>query len=160
METRSRPTRCWPRLKRELKKTRAEMLQIALPLHKQYFPDHDDHASLGPQERENKIIGEVLHKISDDHPKRDDLMQTVKDDLVGIRQFIIDKKIVSLKSRDNLKVIRDAALHARHLFGRRASTPRRRSIRMPRRSTGSRPSIRRRPKTTPSRSCASTTTGC
>jgi uncharacterized protein (DUF885 family) len=90
---------------RELKKTRSEMLQIALPLHKQYFPQHDDHASLGAQERENKVIGEVLQKISEDRPKRDDLMQTVKDDLVGIRQFIIDKKIVSLKSRDNLKVI-------------------------------------------------------
>ncbi len=90
---------------RELKKTRAEMLQIALPLHKQYFPDHDDHATLGPQERENKVIGEVLRRISDDRPKRDDLMQTVKDDLAGIQQFIVDKKIVSLKSRDNLKVI-------------------------------------------------------
>jgi len=89
----------------ELKKTRAEMLQIALPLHKQYFPDHDDHASLSPQERENKVIGEVLQRIADDHPKRDDLMQTVKDDIAGIRQFIVDKKIVSLKSRDNLKVI-------------------------------------------------------
>src|SRR5207249_3157591 len=89
----------------ELKKTRAEMLQIALPLHKQYFPDHDDHASLSAQERENKVIGEVLQRISDDHPKRDDLVQTVKDDLASIRQFIIDKKIVSLKSRDNLKVI-------------------------------------------------------
>jgi uncharacterized protein (DUF885 family) len=51
------------------------------------------------------MIGEVLRKISDDHPRRDDLMQTAKDDLVGIRQFIVDKKIVSLKSRDNLKVI-------------------------------------------------------
>jgi uncharacterized protein (DUF885 family) len=90
---------------RELRKTRAEMLQIALPLHKQYFPDHDDHASLGPQERENKVIGEVLRRISEDRPERDDLMQTVKDDLAGVRQFIIDKKIVSLKSRDNLKVI-------------------------------------------------------
>jgi uncharacterized protein (DUF885 family) len=90
---------------RELKKTRAEMLQIALPLHKQYFPDHDDHASLSPQDRENKVIGEVLRRISEDRPKRDDLMQTIKDDLAGIRQFIIDKKIVSLKSRDNLKVI-------------------------------------------------------
>ena len=89
----------------ELKKTRAEMLQIALPLHKQYFPDHDDHASLSAQDRENKVIGEVLQRISEDHPKRDDLMQTVKDDLASIRQFIIDKKIVSLKSRDNLKVI-------------------------------------------------------
>ena len=47
----------------------------------------------------------MLKKIADDHPDRDDLMQTANDDLVGIRQFIIDKKIVSLKSRDNLKVI-------------------------------------------------------
>jgi uncharacterized protein (DUF885 family) len=76
-----------------------------LPLHQQYFPDHDDHASLSPQERENKVIGEVLKKISDDHPKRDDLIPTIKDDLAGIRQFIVDKKIVSLKARDNLKVI-------------------------------------------------------
>jgi uncharacterized protein (DUF885 family) len=89
----------------ELTKTRSEMLQIALPLHKQYYPDHNDHASLSQQERENKVIGEVLQKISEDHPKRDDLMQAVNDDLAGIRQFIVDKKIVSLKSRDNLKVI-------------------------------------------------------
>ena len=105
METPVTPDQVLSEAEAELKKTRAEMLQIALPLHKQYFPDHDDHGGLSPQERENKVIGEVLHKISDDRPKRDDLMQTVKDDLVGIRQFIIDKKIVSLKSRDNLKVI-------------------------------------------------------
>jgi uncharacterized protein (DUF885 family) len=105
METPVTPDQILADAEGELKKTRAEMLQIALPLHKQYFPDHDDHASLSPQERENKVIGEVLQKISDDHPKRDELMQTVKDDLAGIRQFIIDKKIVSLKSRDNLKVI-------------------------------------------------------
>lgn len=105
METSITPEQVLADAERELKKTRAEMLQLALPLHKQYFPDHDDHANLSPQERENKIIGEVLGKIADDHPKRDELMQTVKEDLVGIRQFIIDKKIVSLKSRDNLKVI-------------------------------------------------------
>jgi uncharacterized protein (DUF885 family) len=105
METPISPDQILGDAEHELAKTRSEMLQIALPLHKEYFPDHGDHASLSSQERENKVIGEVLQKISDDHPKRDELMQTVKDDLVGIRQFIIDKKIVSLKSRDNLKVI-------------------------------------------------------
>ena len=105
METPVTPEEALAAAEDALKKTRAEMLAIALPLHRQYFPDHDEHAGLAPQERENKIIGEVLHRISDDHPKRDDLMQTVKDDLTGIRQFIIDKKIVSLKARDNLKVI-------------------------------------------------------
>jgi uncharacterized protein (DUF885 family) len=105
METPVTPDQVLADAERELNKTRAEMLEIALPLHKQYFPDHDDHASLGPRERENKVIGEVLQKISEDRPSRDDLLPTVKDDLAGIRQFIIDKKIVSLKSRDNLKVI-------------------------------------------------------
>ena len=105
METPVTPDQVLADAELELKKTRAEMLQIALPLHKQYFPDHDDHGSLAPQERENKVIGEVLQKISEDRPKRDDLMPTVKDDLAGIRQFIIDKKVVSMKSRDNLKVI-------------------------------------------------------
>jgi uncharacterized protein (DUF885 family) len=105
METDITPDQVLADAERDFKKTRAEMLELALPLHKQYYPDHDDHASLTPQQRENTIISEVLKKISDDHPKRDDLIQTAKDDLVGIRQFIIDKKIVSLKSRDNLKVI-------------------------------------------------------
>ena len=105
METEITPEQVFTEAQSAFNKTRAEMLQLALPLHKQHYPDHDDHASLGEKERENKIISEVLQKIADDHPKRDDLMQTAKDDLIGIRQFIIDKKIVSLKSRDNLKVI-------------------------------------------------------
>jgi uncharacterized protein (DUF885 family) len=105
METPVSPDQVLADAERELAKTRADMLQIALPLHKQYFADHDDHSDLDPKERENRVIGEVLQKISDQHPRRDDLMQTVKDDLVGIRQFIVAKDIVSLTSRDNLKVI-------------------------------------------------------
>lgn len=105
METDITPDQVLAEAQEAFSKTRAEMLQLALPLHKQYYPDHDEHTNLGQQERENKIISEVLSKIAEDHPKRDDLMQTAKDDLSGIRQFIIDKKIVSLKSRDNLKVI-------------------------------------------------------
>jgi uncharacterized protein (DUF885 family) len=89
----------------ELKSVRVEMLGIALPLHKQMYPDHGDHSELNGNERENKVISEVLAKISDDRPQRDQLMDTIKADLAGIRQFIIDHKIVSLQARDNLKVI-------------------------------------------------------
>jgi uncharacterized protein (DUF885 family) len=105
METDITPEQLLASAESESRKTRAEMLQLALPLHKQYYPDHDDHASLAQQDHENKIISEVLQKIAEDHPNRNALLETAKDDLVGIRQFIIDKKIVSLKSRDNLKVI-------------------------------------------------------
>lgn len=105
METDITPDQVLAEAEAAFRKTRAEMLDLALPLHKQWFPDHDDHASPGQQKRENIILSEVLNKIADDHPKREELMQTAKDDLLGIRQFIIDKKIVSLKSRANLKVI-------------------------------------------------------
>jgi len=105
METDLTPEQLLSDAESEFRKTRAEMLQLALPLHKQYYPDHDEHAALAAQERENKIIGEVLQKIAEDHPDRNALLETAREDLVGIRQFIIDKKIVTLKSRDNLKVI-------------------------------------------------------
>lgn len=105
MQTDITPEQLLTEAETEFRKTRAEMLQLALPLHKQYYPDHVDHASLAEQERENKIISEVLQKIAEDHPNRNALIETAREDLVGIRQFIIDKKIVTLKSRDNLKVI-------------------------------------------------------
>jgi uncharacterized protein (DUF885 family) len=89
----------------QLKQVRAEMLQIALPLYKQMYPGQDDYANLPTEERENRIIGAVLNKISDEHPQPDQLMNVIKGDVVTIRQFIVDKKIVTLSNRDNLKVI-------------------------------------------------------
>ena len=105
METEITPEQLLSQAESEFKKRRAEMLELALPLHKRYYPDHDAHSTLSQQDRENKIIGEVLRKIADDHPNPNALLETAREDLAGIRQFIVDKKIVSLKSRDNLKVI-------------------------------------------------------
>jgi uncharacterized protein (DUF885 family) len=105
METPVTPEEVLADAERDMKAVRAEMLQIALPLHAKMYPDHGDHADLGVHERENLIIGEVLQRISDQHPRRDQLQQTIEADLAGITQFIREKKIVSLSSRDNLKVI-------------------------------------------------------
>ena len=105
METDITPDQLLAEARQAFDKTRDEMFSLALPLHKQYYPDHSDHADLNAHDRENRIISEVLAKIADDHPSRNDLIPVAQDDLVGIRRFIIDKKIVSLTSRDNLKVI-------------------------------------------------------
>ncbi len=105
METPVTPEQVLADAEVQLNQTRAEMLQIALPLHKQMYPEHTDHSDLSPHDRENTIIREVLDKIADDHTTRDQLMNTVESDLVGIRKFIVDNKIVTLESRDNLKVI-------------------------------------------------------
>jgi uncharacterized protein (DUF885 family) len=105
METSIEPAQLLADAEAGLTKTRAEMLQLALPLYKQMFPGQDDYSNLPAQDRENKIIAAVLNKISDEHPQRDQLIEAVKADLDGIKQFIREKKIVSLSSRDNLKVI-------------------------------------------------------
>lgn len=105
METSVDPSQLLQDAQAELARNRAEMLQLALPLYKQMFPGQDDFASLSQHERENKVIKAVLDKISDEHPQRDDLMKAVKGDLENIKQFIHDKKIVALSSRENLKVI-------------------------------------------------------
>lgn len=105
METPVTPDQILAQAEGQMKEVRAEMLQLSEPLHKQWFADHGDHSDLQGRERENKIIGEVLQKISDEHAQRDHLMDAVKGDLESIKQFIRDKKIVSLGPRDNLKVI-------------------------------------------------------
>jgi uncharacterized protein (DUF885 family) len=105
METPVTPEQVLADAEAQLSKTRAEMLEIALPLHNQMYPGHTDHSDMSPHDRENTIIREVLDKIADDHTTRDRLMETVEGDLVGIRKFIVDNKIVTLESRDNLKVI-------------------------------------------------------
>jgi uncharacterized protein (DUF885 family) len=105
METSITPDQLLADAESELKRLRGEMLQVALPLYKQMYPGQDDYNTLPPRERENKIIRAVIDKISDEHPQRDQLIEAVKADLEGIKQFIREKRIVSLGSRDNLKVI-------------------------------------------------------
>jgi uncharacterized protein (DUF885 family) len=105
METDITPEQVLATAEQEMKDVRAEMLGLALPMHAQMYPDHGDHSDLTGRDRENKIISEVLQKISDDHPRRDHLQQAIEADIETIKQFIRDKKIVSLSDRDNLKVI-------------------------------------------------------
>src|SRR5271154_2790120 len=105
METDITPDALLADAESELKDVRAEMLGLALPMHAQMFPSHGDHSDLTGRDRENQIIGEVLQEISDDHTTPDRLQQTIESDLIGIIAFIREKKIVTLSSRDNLKVI-------------------------------------------------------
>jgi uncharacterized protein (DUF885 family) len=105
METAVSPEEVLASAEQDMKSVRAEMLHIALPLHAQMYPEHSDHSNLSQDDRGNLIIQEVLRKISDHHPSPDQLQPTIEADLVGISKFIREKKIVSLSSRDNLKVI-------------------------------------------------------
>jgi len=105
METSVEPAKLLADAESELKRLRAEMLQIALPLYGQMFPGQDDYANLPQEERENRIISAVLNKISDERPQRDQLIEVAKADVEEAKQFIREHNIVTLSNRDNLKVI-------------------------------------------------------
>ncbi len=105
METDVTPEQVLADAEEGLRSVRAEMLELALPMHKQMYPNHSDHSELNVHERQNLIITEVLRKISDEHPRPEDLQKTIEAELESIKQFIREKKIVSLGTRDNLKVI-------------------------------------------------------
>ena len=105
METDVTPEQVLADAEEGLRSVRAEMLDLALPIHAKMYPDHSDHSDLAVHERQNLIITEVLRKISDEHPRPDQLQQAIEADLESIKQFIREKKIVSLGTRDNLKVI-------------------------------------------------------
>lgn len=105
MESDHSPAQVLADAESDLKSVRAEMLKLALPMHKKMYPEHSEHSDLKEHAKENQIIGEVLKKISDEHPKREDLQKAIEADLEGIKAFIREKKIVALSDRDNLKVV-------------------------------------------------------
>jgi len=105
METAVTPEQVLVDAEEQLHAVRAQMLKLALPLHKEMYPAHDEHADLTGRDRENRIIGEVLQKIADQHPSPAELMDVVKKDVASIAQFVRDKQIVSLGTLGNLKVI-------------------------------------------------------
>ena len=105
METAVTPEQVLADAEQQLHDVRAQMFDLARPLHREMYPGHDDHADLSERDRENRVIGEVLEKISDHHPKPAELMDVVKKDVDTVAQFVREKKIVTLGTLENLKVI-------------------------------------------------------
>ena len=91
--------------RQDLVKVRAEMYSVALPLHKKWFPDHGDHGDLSGDALENKVIAEVIGRINDDHVEPGNLLAKVKGDAGGIRSFIVQKDLLTLSDRDNMRIV-------------------------------------------------------
>lgn len=92
----------------EVKRVRAHMLELALPLHRSMFPAHKDHndpSSGDTVARENKVIGEVLDKIAERHSTREAYMDDARKDLEETRAFVAQKHLLTLPTHANLQVI-------------------------------------------------------
>ena len=90
---------------RDLPAVRARMLELALPLHRDAFPAHKDHADLSGPARENAGIGEVLAKIADRHATRESYLDDARKALDETRAFVQEKHLLTLPPRANLQVI-------------------------------------------------------
>jgi uncharacterized protein (DUF885 family) len=90
---------------RDLAGVRAEMYAVALPLHQKWFPDHKAHSDLSGDALQNKIIAEVIDRINDDHVEPGQLLDKVKAEAGGIRKFIVQKELLTLSSRDNMRIV-------------------------------------------------------
>lgn len=101
---------------RELVRVRGEMLRRATPLHAQWFPDHGTHSDLRGEARENKLIGEVLQHISQEHAARGELFAVAKQNLTDLTAFLRQKQLLSLSGRENLQVI-ETPLFLRGILG-------------------------------------------
>ena len=88
-----------------LQQVRAQMLEMCLPLHAKARPDHGDHKDLKGDERENKIIREVLDDIAQKHSTPATYMDDARKDLTEARNFAREKNLLTLPQHDNLEVI-------------------------------------------------------
>lgn len=95
---------------------RAEMMSLAEPQHKEFFPAHGAHAELPAHQRENLVIREVLDKIAEEHPDRNALLDEARQNLDELRRFLRAKDFVGMPARDNLTVI-ETPIFIRSAFG-------------------------------------------
>jgi len=95
--------------------TRQQMLTLAEPLHKAWFPDHS-HANLTGDAYINAVVGEVLQKIGAEHVSRDSLVQEGEKDVAMLERFVVDHRILSLADFSNLRVI-PTPLFMRGIYG-------------------------------------------
>ena len=90
---------------REVTAVRARMLELALPLHRTFFPEHKDHTEILGPERENLVIGETLNKIAERHSTRQGFMDDARKNVDEARAFVQEKRLLTLPANANLQVI-------------------------------------------------------
>ena len=105
LETGAAPADTLRAAEQNLQTMRAHMLDLALPLHRQWFGAHKDHAELSGEDRENKVIGEVLDRIAQRHSTPQSYMDDARKSLEETRDFVRQKRLVTLPNRSNLQVI-------------------------------------------------------
>ena len=88
-----------------LKKVRAQMLELARPLFAKMPAKQKIAGDFSSHDLENLVISRVLDHIAQRHATPDTYMADAKRDLAEAREFVKSKNLLTLPSRDNLRVI-------------------------------------------------------
>ena len=98
-----------------LRVTRGRMLELATPLHTQWFPEHN-HVGDDVSTSVNAVVGEVLARIGAEHAPRDSLMARAAADALMLEKYVVDHRLLSLNDFSNLRVI-PTPLFMRGIYG-------------------------------------------
>ncbi len=88
-----------------LKKVRAEMLELARPLYAKMAGASKARGDFSQHDLENHTISAVLDHIAQRHATPATYMADAKRDLAEAREFVKSKNLLTLPTRDNLQVI-------------------------------------------------------
>lgn len=104
-ESKATPATTLAAAERDLVAVRRQMYELAAPLYAKWFAEKPLPASLSEEERQKQTIEAVIGRINEDHVAPDDLLKEVRSKAAAIRQFILDKNLVTLSTRDNMKIV-------------------------------------------------------
>ena len=77
---------------RDLKATRDQMYEVALPLYRDFFGGHADDENPG----KDGVIRRVLSRLADDHPDNDTIVPEAREGLKKITKFVQKKDLVTV----------------------------------------------------------------
>ena len=87
----------------DFKRTRAEMLKLAVPFDRRFFPK--DVADEKLPSAEDVVVRRVLDRLANAHPKRTTIFATAKADVASIETFLANDPVVKLPSPPTLSVV-------------------------------------------------------
>lgn len=91
-------------------KNRAEMLRLAVPFDRAYFPN--DVAAESKSNAADVVVRRVLDKLAEDHPKRTEIFTVARSDVDGAQAFLAAHPVIVVPTPSTLHVVPTPAFMA------------------------------------------------
>ena len=91
-------------------KNRAEMLRLAIPLDRTFFPN--DVAAETKSNATDVVVRRVLDKLAEDHPKRTEIFNVARSDVDGAQAFLATHPVIVVPTPSTLHVVPTPAFMA------------------------------------------------